>query len=189
MTPALEGGEWSATCSSCTLPLGKARYPFYGRLGEPKDRSGQTEHLVPTRIRSLDHPARSQSLYQLSCPDLINVLSYIHINMTSRLWPSASWHWCFFSFWLHQCVIGNLQCCKLWPFWVQSVGNLLNFIWYSEYHGKWCGIPLYVRDPSLKYVLGDWLPWLEFSSCFAFRPDTSGKCLKLDCDCSSVPFC
>jgi len=27
----LEGGEWSAACPGCTLPLGKTRYPFYRR--------------------------------------------------------------------------------------------------------------------------------------------------------------
>jgi len=50
MTAALEGGEWSAACPGCTLPLGKTQYPFYRRLGGPKGRSGQAESLDPTGI-------------------------------------------------------------------------------------------------------------------------------------------
>jgi len=33
-------GEWSAARPSCTLPPGKARYPFYRRLGGPQSQSG-----------------------------------------------------------------------------------------------------------------------------------------------------
>ena len=49
---ALEGGEWSAALSGRTLPPGKTRYPFYRRLGGLQGRSGRTENLVLTRIRS-----------------------------------------------------------------------------------------------------------------------------------------
>jgi len=52
MTAALEEGEWSAARPGRTLPLGKTRYPFYRRLGGPQGRSGRTENLVPTGIRS-----------------------------------------------------------------------------------------------------------------------------------------
>ena len=48
---ALEGGEWSAARPGRTLPPGKTRYPFYGRLGRPQGWSGLTENLVPTGIR------------------------------------------------------------------------------------------------------------------------------------------
>jgi len=34
------------------LPPGKARFPFYRRLGGPQGRSGRAENLVPTGIRS-----------------------------------------------------------------------------------------------------------------------------------------
>ena len=45
------------------------RYPLYRRLGGPQGRSEQVRKTSPpTRIRSPDRPARSQSLYQLSCP-------------------------------------------------------------------------------------------------------------------------
>ena len=47
MTAALEGGEWSAARPGCTLPSGKTRYPLYGRLGGPQDRSGRAENLAP----------------------------------------------------------------------------------------------------------------------------------------------
>jgi len=52
MTAALEGGEWSAARPGRTLPPGKTRYPLYRRLGGPQGRSGRTENLVPTGIRS-----------------------------------------------------------------------------------------------------------------------------------------
>jgi len=52
MTAALEGGEWSAARPGRTLPPGKTRYPFYRRLDGPQGRSGRTENLVPTGIRS-----------------------------------------------------------------------------------------------------------------------------------------
>ena len=59
MTAALEGGEWSAARPGRNLPLGKARYPFYRKLGGPQGRSGRAENLVPTRDSILDRPARS----------------------------------------------------------------------------------------------------------------------------------
>ena len=52
MTEALEGDEWSAARPGRTLPPGKTRYQFYGRLGGPQGRSGRAEYLVPTGIRS-----------------------------------------------------------------------------------------------------------------------------------------
>ena len=68
MTAALEGGEWSAARPGRTLPPGETRYRLYRRLGGPQGRSGRTENLVPTGIRSPDRPARSQSLYRLGYP-------------------------------------------------------------------------------------------------------------------------
>ena len=52
MTAALEGGEWLAARSGRTVPPGKARYPFYRKLGGPQGWSGPAENLVPTEIRS-----------------------------------------------------------------------------------------------------------------------------------------
>jgi len=52
MTAALEGGEWSAARTGCTLPTGKTRYPFYRRLGGPQGWSGHAENLIPNGIRS-----------------------------------------------------------------------------------------------------------------------------------------
>ena len=67
MTTALEGGEGSASRPSHSLPLGKTRYPLHRRLGGPRGWSGQVQKISPyTGIRSLDRPARSQSLYRLS---------------------------------------------------------------------------------------------------------------------------
>jgi len=50
MTAALEGGEWSAAHSGCTLTPGKNWYPFYRRLGGPQGWSGLAENLIPTGI-------------------------------------------------------------------------------------------------------------------------------------------
>ena len=52
MTTTLEGGEWSAARHGRTLPPGKTRCPFYGRLGGSQGRSGRAQNLVPTGIRS-----------------------------------------------------------------------------------------------------------------------------------------
>ena len=52
MTAALERGEWSAARPGRTLPPGKTRYPFYRRLGGLQGRSGRSENLVATGIRS-----------------------------------------------------------------------------------------------------------------------------------------
>jgi len=52
MTAPIEGGEWSAARPGRNLHPGKTRYPFYRRLGGPQGRSGRTENLVPTGIRS-----------------------------------------------------------------------------------------------------------------------------------------
>ena len=52
--------------SPAALPPGKeTRHPFFRRLGGP--RSGMRKILPPTEIRFPDRPARSESLYRLSC--------------------------------------------------------------------------------------------------------------------------
>ena len=48
------------------VPPGKARYPFYRRLGGLKGRSRKAENLVPTGIRSRTVQPVAQSLYRLS---------------------------------------------------------------------------------------------------------------------------
>jgi hypothetical protein len=66
---ALERGEGSASRPGRSLPPGKTRYPLYRRLGRPQGQSGQVRKISPpTWIRSPDHPAHNQSLYQLSYP-------------------------------------------------------------------------------------------------------------------------
>jgi hypothetical protein len=79
-TSALEGGEWSAARPGHTLPPGKDLVPIVQGLGGPQRRSGQAENLAPTRIRSPDRPARSQSLYRLNYPAhrKLKVLSHIY---------------------------------------------------------------------------------------------------------------
>ena len=70
MTAALEGGEWSAARPGLTLPPGKTQYPLYRRLAVPQGRSGRTEDLVATGIRSRTVQHVAQSLYRLSYPAL-----------------------------------------------------------------------------------------------------------------------
>ena len=59
MTTALEEGERSAARPGRSLPPGKTRYPLDRRLGGPQGRSGRTENLAPTGIRSPDRSAHS----------------------------------------------------------------------------------------------------------------------------------
>jgi hypothetical protein len=64
------GGQRHA---QAVLPPGKARYPFYRRQCGPQGRSGQMREISPpSRIRSPDRPARSESLYRLSYPGPYN---------------------------------------------------------------------------------------------------------------------
>jgi len=65
LTSALGGHSHSPAA----LRLEKTRHPFYRRLGGPQGRSGRVWKMSPpTGIRSLDRPARSESLYLLSYP-------------------------------------------------------------------------------------------------------------------------
>ena len=49
MTPALEGGEWSAARPGRTLPPGKTRYPFYRRLGPYYDTEVKSNDVGETQ--------------------------------------------------------------------------------------------------------------------------------------------
>ena len=81
---ALEGGEGSASCPSCSLSPGKTRYPLYRRLGGPQGWSRQVRKIsLPTGIRSPDRPARSQSLYRLRYPAPPQGLCQWKIPMTT----------------------------------------------------------------------------------------------------------
>ena len=70
MIAALEGSEWSAARLGRTLPPGKTRYPFYGRLGGPQGQSGRAENLVPTGNR----PALTSFAVPTELPDPLLVL-------------------------------------------------------------------------------------------------------------------
>jgi hypothetical protein len=61
-------GGWSASRSGCFTPI-NTRYQLYRRLGVLQGRSGRVRKISPpTRNRSPDRPACSQSLYRLSYP-------------------------------------------------------------------------------------------------------------------------
>ena len=102
MTAALEGSEWSAARPGRNLPPGKTIYPFYRRLGRPQGRSGRSENLVPTGIRSRTVQPVAQSLYRLSNPwifsyplmksDWTNILRALEINQEyNNLFSHHEW--------------------------------------------------------------------------------------------------
>ena len=69
LTSALDAVGSQRHAPAALLPGKETRYPLYRRLGGPQGRSGRdAENLAPTGIRSPDRPARSESLYRLSCP-------------------------------------------------------------------------------------------------------------------------
>jgi len=76
---ALEGGEGSVMRLGRSLPPGKNPVPITQEAGwAPGQVWIGAENLAPTRIRSPDHPARSQSLYLLSYPAHIYIYIYIY---------------------------------------------------------------------------------------------------------------
>jgi len=87
MTTALEGGEWSAARPGHTLPLGKTRYQFYRRLGEPQGRSGWVENLVPTGIRS-----RAVQPVVSSYTDRATRPTHVDITQSKYIYPEKLIH-------------------------------------------------------------------------------------------------
>ena len=98
MTVALEGGEWSAARPVDTTP-GRNRYPFYRRLGGPQGRSGRTENLVPTGIRSRTvQPVNSRYTDWATRPAPIVVVVFIVTHRCEqRLYFYKKWYLCLFS--------------------------------------------------------------------------------------------
>jgi hypothetical protein len=72
LTSAIDwvGGQRYAPAALPPPPPGKDRYPLYRWLGGPEGRSGWLQKISPpsTRIRSLDRPAGSESLYRVYYP-------------------------------------------------------------------------------------------------------------------------
>jgi len=63
------GGQRHNTADLPPPPRGKTRFSLYRRVGWPQSRSGRVRNISPsTGIRSLDRPARNESLYQLRYP-------------------------------------------------------------------------------------------------------------------------
>ena len=96
-------------------PPGKTRYPLYRRLGGPQGRSGREENLAPTGIWSPDRPVRSQSLYRLSYPVLLNV----RYNITNTSKPSTngcSIMWIFR--WRHK-ILDH----EKWKYWIRNYND------------------------------------------------------------------
>jgi len=89
MTAALEGGEWSVARPGRTLPLGKTRYPLYGRLGGPQGRSGWVENLVLTGIRSWTVQPEVSHYTEWATRPIFNASTWL-IAIGFR--TSQSWH-------------------------------------------------------------------------------------------------
>ena len=84
MTAALEGGEWSAARPGRTLPRERAGTHFTGRLGGPQGRSGRSENLVPTGIRSWTvQPVAVAIPTELPGPHSYFIYSYIIEKLTT----------------------------------------------------------------------------------------------------------
>jgi len=78
LTPALEGGEGSASRPGSTLPSGNTRYQLYRRLGGPQGRSGQVRKISPPP--GFDPPTIQRSrIYQLKYSSCIVCITYISI--------------------------------------------------------------------------------------------------------------
>jgi len=73
MTVALEGGEWSAACPDHTLPPGKDPVPSLLEAGWAPGLVCMGGKSRPHRNSIPDCPVRSQLLYWLSYPALIEV--------------------------------------------------------------------------------------------------------------------
>jgi hypothetical protein len=93
-TTAVDGGERSASRPDRALPPGKGpRYPLCRRLGGTQSRWGHRGYrkspLPPPAIepRSPGRPARSQTLYWLSCPDHTLQPVYNGIWSNSSIFP------------------------------------------------------------------------------------------------------
>jgi len=87
MTTALEWGEGSASRPGRSLPRGKDPVPIVQEAGwAPGPFWTGAENLAPTGIRSLDRPARSQSLYRLSYPALWHCAYFIIFWICSVRW-------------------------------------------------------------------------------------------------------
>jgi len=77
---------------------GETRYPFYRRLGGPQGRSGQTENLVPTGIRSRTvQPVASRYTDWATGPTPIVVVVFIITHRRQqRLYFYKTWYLCLF---------------------------------------------------------------------------------------------
>jgi hypothetical protein len=124
------GGQRHAPAA---LPPGKTRYPLYRGLGGPQGRSGRVRKISPpTGIRSPDRPARSESLYRLSCPGpnvapcrLVNSEPTFRKNMFP-LSCAGSWRWRQLAFSVPVCLqsVQRLQPSLSVPVCLQSVQRL-----------------------------------------------------------------
>jgi hypothetical protein len=93
MTMALEGGEGSASCPGCSLPLGKTRYPSQEAGWTPGPVWTGVENLAPTRIRSSDRPVRSESPHRQSYPGPRTALLGSKTNICCVTPDSLNWQY------------------------------------------------------------------------------------------------
>ena len=122
-TSALDGtgGQHHAPAA---LPPGKTRCSLYRRLGGPQGPVWTSaENLAPTRIRSQDRPARSESLYRLSYPGPIYTITLCNFRIISRICGGGELNWCLspahlcckYNFIVFSCCWGNTSPPKQMP--------------------------------------------------------------------------
>ena len=93
--------------ASAAFPPEKIWHPLYRRLGGHQGRSGRMRKISPpTEIRSPDRPARSESLYRLSYPDLC-------LSTVPLLCPVAE-DWC-------------IGCSYSWRIWTKIRCYVMNY--------------------------------------------------------------
>ena len=85
LTSEPEGGGWSTPRSGRFTP-GKDPVPSEQKTGwAPGQVCTGAENLAPTEIRSLDRPARSESLYRLRYPGPMLYLKSVALNLQRRM--------------------------------------------------------------------------------------------------------
>jgi hypothetical protein len=88
LTSAPDGSGWLTPLPGRFTPGKVTRYPFYRRLCGPQDQSGRVRKVLPTGIRSLDRPARNESLYRLSYPGpQVKTRIFFKASLNYIWWP------------------------------------------------------------------------------------------------------
>jgi len=167
MTLALKRGECSELHTGHTLPMRKTWYPFYSKKGGHQGTSGWAPKVSPpTRSRSLDRPAHSQSLYWLSYT--AHTVSHLLQTTHQLRTPQSSQY----AVYVRKHVTGTTKISKsIFPY---NHNKHIHFIWTAKSEVMWSetylkNIPMHSRqmanhllkwNPKQKCLQRD--QWLQF---------------------------